>query len=156
MFLDVRVSLSKLYLTGRLASRVGKSVKSLVTYLPAIELENYLSVTRVYPDLEVIYDAAKNKTNLRKVSDIQKDIKNELLTGELGSPLSLTVVLEGNPTLITTGECGSLEYDRASTFVVGNVLLLVAMLKTLGIKAPIFSSRLRSSEIKKIVFTVKC
>lgn len=145
----MRVSLSKLYLTGRLASRVGKSVKSLVTYLPAIELENYLSVTRVYPDLEVIYDAAKNKTNLRKVSDIQKDIKNELLTGELGSPLSLTVVLEGNPTLVTTGECGSLEYDRASTFVVGNVLLLVAMLKTLGIKAPLFSSRLSSSEIKK-------
>lgn len=145
----MRVSLSKLHLTGRLASRVGKTVKSLVTYLPAIELENYLSVTRVYPDLEVVYDAAKNKTNLKKVSEIQEDIKDELLTGIVGSPLSLIVALEGNPTLVTTGEYGSLEYDRTSTFVIGNVLLLVAILKTLGIKAPLFSSRLSSSEIKK-------
>ncbi|WP_419240482.1 hypothetical protein [Photobacterium leiognathi] len=141
--------MSKLHLTGRLTSRVGKTVKSLVTYLPAIELENYLSVTRVYPDLEVIYDAAKNKTNLKKVIEIQEDIKNELQAGIVGAPLSLTVVLEGIPSLVTTGENGSLEYDRASTFVVGNVLSLVAILKTLGIKAPLFSSRLSSSEIKK-------
>lgn len=145
----MRVSLSKLHLTGRLASRAGKTVKSLVTYLPAIELENYLSVTRVYPDLEVFYDAAKNKTNLKKVIDIQEDIKNELLAGAVHSPLSLTVVLEGNPTLITTGKRGNLEYERASTFVVGNILFLVAILKTLGIKAPLFSSRLSSSKIKK-------
>ncbi|WP_163922719.1 hypothetical protein [Photobacterium sp. Alg240-V54] len=141
--------MSKLNLTGRLASRAGKTVKSLVTYLPAIELENYLSVTRVYPDLEVFYDAAKNKTNLKKVIDIQEDIKNELLAGAVGSPLSLTVVLEASPTLITTGKRGNIEYERASTFVVGNVLFLVAILKTLGIKAPLFSSRLSSSEIKK-------
>ncbi len=145
----MRVSLSKLHLTGRLDSRAGKTVKSLVTYMPAIELENYLSVTRVYPDLEVFYDAAKNKTNLKKVSEIQEDIKNELLAGAVGSPLSLTVVIEGNPTLITTGKRGNLEYERSSTFVVGNVLFLVAILKTLGIKAPLFSSRLGSSEIKK-------
>ncbi|HIF9209128.1 TPA: hypothetical protein ACX6QM_002369 [Photobacterium damselae] len=143
------MSLPKLHLTGRLASRVGKTVKSLVTFLPAIELENYLSVNRVYPDLEVVYDAAKNKTNLKKVSEIQEDIKNELLAGGVGSPLALTVVLEGKPTLVAKGESGCLEYDIASTFIVGNILLLVAILKTLGIKAPLFSSRLSASEIKK-------
>ncbi|MDP2558273.1 hypothetical protein Q8W15_15265 [Photobacterium damselae subsp. piscicida] len=76
--------MAKLHLTGRLASRAGKTVKSLVTYLPAIELENYLSVTRVYPDLEVFYDAAKNKTNQKKVREIQEDIQKELLAGGVG------------------------------------------------------------------------
>ncbi|PQJ62392.1 hypothetical protein [Photobacterium angustum] len=141
--------MTKFHLNGRLASRAGKTVKSLVTYLPAIELENYLSVTRVYPDLEVFYDAAKNKTNQKKVSEIQEDIQKELLNGGVGAPLSLTVVLENKPTLSVKGELGCLEYERTSTFVVGNVLLLIAILKTLGIKTPLFSSRLSSSEIKK-------
>ncbi|MDP2531560.1 hypothetical protein Q8W16_03395 [Photobacterium damselae subsp. piscicida] len=141
--------MAKLHLTGRLASRAGKTVKSLVTYLPAIELENYLSVTRVYPDLEVFYDAAKNKTNQKKVREIQEDIQKELLAGGVGAPLSLTVVLENKPTLTAKGELGCLEYDCASTCIVGNVLLLVAILKTLGIKAPLFSSRLSSSEMKR-------
>ncbi|WP_423808218.1 hypothetical protein OUO06_16670 [Photobacterium damselae] len=139
----------KLNLTGRLSYRAGKTVKSLVTYMPAIELENYLFVTRVYPDLEVVYEAAKNTTNLKKVSKIQEDIKHELLGGEVGAPLSLTVVLDGKPQLITKGEIGCIEYERSSTFVVGNVLLLVAILKTLGIKAPLFSSRVSLLDIKK-------
>ncbi|HIF9108092.1 TPA: hypothetical protein ACX6PT_000810 [Photobacterium damselae] len=141
--------MSKLHLNGRLASCSGKTTKSLVTYLPAIELENYLFVTRVYPDLEVFYEAAKNKTNLKKVSEIQEDIRNELLAGELGIPMSLVVVLEKKPIFTAKGALGSIEYDRTSTFIVGDILLLIAILKILGVKAPLFSSRINSSEIKK-------
>ncbi|WP_305815716.1 hypothetical protein [Photobacterium leiognathi] len=141
--------MTELHLTGRVAFRNGKTIKSLVTYLPAIELENYVFVTRIYRDLEVIYDAAKNKTNLKKVNEIQEDLKKELLIGEIGSPLSLTIALEGRPKLTTIGEQGKLIYKRSSTLIVGDVLLLVAVLKILGIKAPLFSSRLSSSDIKK-------
>ncbi|MFS1869906.1 hypothetical protein [Vibrio lentus] len=141
--------MSKLILAGRLVASTGKSIKSLVTYLPAVEIESYICVDRIYPELEVFYDAAKNKTNLKKVSDIQEDIKHELLVGAVGAPLSLTVAIEGKPILLAEDELGHLEYDRASSFVVGNVLLLIAILKTLGIKAPLFSSRLSASEIKK-------
>lgn len=141
--------MSKLSLTGRLITSAGKNIKSLVTYLPAVEIANYICVDRIYPDLEFFYDAAKNKTNLKKVSDIQEDIKHELLTGAIGAPLSLTIVIEDKPILFTKDEFGCLEYDRASSFVIGNVLLLIAILKTLGIKAPLFSSRPCASEIKK-------
>lgn len=145
----MRESLSRLNLTGQLITSAGKTMKSLVTYLPAIELENYLLVDCVHRDLEVVYDAAKNKTNLNKVYEIQDNLRVELLEGQEGVPLALTVVLTGKPKLIAKGGLGSLEYAHTSSVVIGNVLLLMTILKVLGIKAPLFASRLSSSNIRK-------
>ncbi len=117
--------------------------------MPAIELENYFSVNRVPPQLGVFFDAAKNKTNLKRVNDIQVDLENELSQGAIGAPISLTIVLDGKPTLSRTGSTATITYDRSSSFVVGEILILTALLKSLGIKTPLFSSRLSASEIKK-------
>ncbi|WP_284634014.1 hypothetical protein [Photobacterium damselae] len=146
---DVRQRLSELNLTGCLISSSDKTVKSLVTYLPAIELENYFYINRIPPQLEVFFDAAKNKTNLKRVSDIQVDLEKELSQKMIGTPISLTVVLDGKPTLSLTGGAAKITYDRDSSFIVGEILILTAVLKSLGIKTPLFSSRLSASEIKK-------
>lgn len=126
-----------------------KTIKSLVTYIPAIELENYFFVNRIPSQLEVFFDAAKNKTNLKRVNDIQADLEKELSQGVIGAPISLTVVLSGKPALRLAGDTAKVTYDRSSSFVVGEVLILTAVLKSLGIRTPLFSSRLSVSEIKK-------
>ncbi|BAX51823.1 hypothetical protein PDPUS_1_00448 [Photobacterium damselae subsp. piscicida] len=141
--------MSELNLTGCLITSSDKTVKSLVTYLPAIELENYFYINRIPSQLEVFFDAAKNKTNLKRVSDIQADLEKELSQEMIGAPISLTVVLDGKPTLSLTGDAAKITYDRDSSFIVGEVLILTAVLKSLGIKTPLFSSRLSASEIKK-------
>lgn len=141
--------MSELNLTGCLIASSDKTVKSLVTYLPAIELDNYFCVDRVPPQLEFFFDAAKNKTNLKRVNDIQVDLENELSQGVIGAPISLTVVLDGKPTLDLIGNTAKIGYDRSTSFVVGELLILTAVLKSLGIKTPLLSSRLSASEIKK-------
>ncbi len=141
--------LSELNLTGCLIASSGKTIKSLVTCLPAIELENYFSLNRIPPQLEVFFDAAKNKTNLKRVRDIQADLEKELSHGVIGAPISLTIVLDGKPTLSLVGDAAKVAYDHSSSFVLGEILILTAVLKSLGIKTPLFSSRLSASEIKK-------
>ncbi len=117
--------------------------------MPAIELENYFFLNRVPPQLGVFFDAAKNKTNLKRVNDIQSDLETELSQGVIGAPITLTIVLDGKPTLSLDGGTATVSYDRSSSFVVGEILILTALLKSLGIKTPLFSSRLSTSEIKK-------
>lgn len=146
---DTRLKLSELNLTGCLIASSDKTVKSLVTYLPAIELDAYFCVNRIPPQLGFFYDAAKNKTNLKRVNDIQADLENELSRGEVGAPISLTVVLGGKPKLHLTNNNAKVTYDRSSSFIVGELLILTAVLKSLGIKTPLFSSRLSASEVKK-------
>ncbi|MBY7893128.1 hypothetical protein KW455_12940 [Vibrio fluvialis] len=141
--------MSELNLTGCLIASSDKTIKSLVTYIPAIELENYFFVNRIPSQLEVFFDAAKNKTNLKRVNDIQADLEKELSQGVIGAPISLTVVLSGKPALRLAGDTAKVTYDRSSSFVVGEVLILTAVLKSLGIRTPLFSSRLSVSEIKK-------
>ncbi|EGR1224860.1 hypothetical protein MDT99_000527 [Vibrio vulnificus] len=141
--------MSELNLTGCLIASSDKTIKSLVTYIPAIELENYFFVNRIPSQLEVFFDAAKNKTNLKRVNDIQADLEKELSQGVIGAPISLTVVLSGKPALRLVGDTAKVTYDRSSSFVVGEVLILTAVLKSLGIRTPLFSSRLSVSEIKK-------
>ncbi|WP_419237202.1 hypothetical protein ACN08P_02720 [Photobacterium leiognathi subsp. mandapamensis] len=141
--------MSELNLTGCVIANSNKTLKSLITYIPAIELENYFFVNRVPPLLRVFFDAAKNKTNLKRVNDIQVDLEKELSQGAIGTPISLTMVLAGKPTLSRIGSTATITYDRASSFVVGEILILTAVLKSLGIKTPLFSSRLSASEIKK-------
>ncbi|MFM2584057.1 hypothetical protein [Vibrio campbellii] len=141
--------MSELNLTGCLIASSDKTIKSLVTYIPAIELENYFFVNRIPPQLEVFFDAAKNKTNLKRVNDIQADLEKELSQGMIGAPISLTVVLGGKPALSLAGDTAKVTYDRSSSFVVGEVLILTAVLKSLGIRTSLFSSRLSVSEIKK-------
>ena len=80
--------MSELNLTGCLIASSDKTIKSLVTYIPAIELENYFFVNRIPPQLEVFFDAAKNKTNLKRVNDIQADLEKELSQGVIGAPIS--------------------------------------------------------------------
>lgn len=145
----MRQRLSELNLTGCVIANSNKTIKSLVTYIPAIELENYFFVNRIPSQLEVFFDAAKNKTNLKRVNDIQVDLEKELSQGAIGTPISLTMVLGGKPNLSRTGNTATITYDRASSFVVGEILILTAVLKSLGIKTPLFSSRLSTSEIKK-------
>ncbi|MGR5323285.1 hypothetical protein ACP3VW_05270 [Vibrio sp. DNB22_17_1] len=141
--------MSELNLTGCVIANSNKTLKSLITYMPAIELENYFFVNRVPPQLGVFFDAAKNKTNLKRVNDIQSDLETELSQGVIGAPISLTIVLDGKPTLSLASGTATVTYDRSSSFVVGEILILTALLKSLGIKTPLFSSRLSASEIKK-------
>lgn len=115
----MRQRLSELNLTGCLITSSGKTIKSLITYLPAIELENYFVLNRIPPQLEVFFDAAKNKTNLKRVRDIQADLEKELSHGMIGTPISLTLVLEGKPFLSQVGGVAKVAYDRSSSFVVG-------------------------------------
>ncbi len=143
------LNLPKLRLTGRLISKAGSSVKKLVTYLPAIEVQNYFSIARDFPNLEFIYEAIKNTTNSKKVDEIQSDIKNELLSNTLGCPLSLTVILDSKPTLLSSKDGMCVEYDFERSFIAGNLLVLTAMLKSLGIKTPLFSSRMSAAEIHR-------
>ncbi|WP_305841450.1 hypothetical protein [Photobacterium leiognathi] len=130
--------MSELNLTGCVIANSNKTLKSLITYISAIEIENYFFVNRIPPQLGVFFDAAKNKTNLKRVSDIQADLEKELSQGMIGAPISLTVVLDGKPTLSLTGGAAKVTYDRASSFIVGEILILTAVLKSLGIKTPLF------------------
>ncbi|MCK8043681.1 hypothetical protein MSG37_02190 [Shewanella sp. 1CM18E] len=141
--------MSKLNLAGRLITSTGKTVKGLVTCLPTVELENYFFSDRIYPQLEVVFDAAKNKTNLRRVCEIQNDLEAELSHGVVGAPIALTVVLEGRPALSINGDTAMVTYERSSSFILGEILILTAVLKSLGLRTPLFSSRLNSVDVKK-------
>lgn len=141
--------MSKVQLSGKLISRGNQEIKSLVVFLPLIELNNYVDTTNIYKGLEIFFQAARNTNNKKKVVEVERDIKSEVSNGGLVSPLSLTVVISGS--VQEREKRGSLEitYDSSEAFVIDNLLTYNAILNLLGIKAPLFTSRLSSVELEK-------
>ncbi|WP_417698694.1 hypothetical protein [Psychromonas sp.] len=139
----------KVQLSGKLTSHNDSNIKSLVAFLPLIELSSYVDTINVHNGLEIFFQAAKNANNKKKVSEIEQDIKAEVAKGGLISPLALTVVISGGVQLQNKRNSSSVIYDSEGAYVVGNLLTYNAILNLLGVKAPLFSSRLSSSELEK-------
>lgn len=119
------------------------ATKTLITTMPIVEISSYFSVARVLPELRWIKDSAVNSTNSDKVQMIQAELEKQVSNGATIAPLTLTFAVKGKPKL--QGGCSlvsSLEYDCSETHIVGNVLSLVAICKTLGLRTFLFSSRL--------------
>ncbi|WP_045498846.1 hypothetical protein [Vibrio hyugaensis] len=141
--------MSRVQLSGRLTSGNDRNIKSLVAFFPLAELGSYVDTINVCSGLEIFFQAARNANNKKKVLDIEQDIKSEILNGGLITPLALTVVIGGKVELQRTRHFWDIVYDSSEAFVIGNLLTYNATLNLLGIKAPLFSSRLTSSELKK-------
>lgn len=141
--------LSELNLTGQVIDKASNNAKCLLTFIPAIELENYFFVNRIPTQLEVVLDAAKNKTNLAKVKEIQSDWESEISQGLVGTPIELSVVIEGKPSLLIDGKQATITYSKSKSFILGDTLILTALLTSLGLAAPLFSSKLSSIDIAK-------
>ncbi|MDH5904629.1 hypothetical protein L8S00_14590 [Vibrio splendidus] len=141
--------MSKVQLSGKLTSHNERNIKSLVAFLPLVELISYVDTINVHNGLEIFFQAAKSANNKKKVMGVEQDIKDEITKGGLTSPLALTVVINGSVQLQNKRSSSSIVYDSESAFVVGNLLIYNAILNLLGVKAPLFSSRLTSSELEK-------
>ncbi len=114
--------------------------------MPIVEVSSYFSVGRFLPELKGVADAAVNTTNADKVQAIQTELE-KLMSGATIAPLTLTFAVMGKPNLQgDRSAISSLEYDSSETFIIGNVLSLVAICKILGLKTFLFSSRLSVKE----------
>lgn len=125
----------------------GRTLKTLITTMPMIEIGAYFSVSTLLPDLGWVPDAAVNAKNAEKVRAIQTGIENRVLINSVSAPLTLTFAVLGKPSYIDSSSRTSyLKYDSSRAFIVGNLLGLVAICKTMGVKTFLFSSRLSVKE----------
>lgn len=136
--------LSEKKINGTLLLSEGRTLKTLITTMPMIEIGSYFSIGRLLPELGWIADAAINATNVERVQRIQQCLERSILNDSIRAPLTLTFAVSGTPsyTACSSSPTSFLEYDSSNTFIVGNILGLVAICKTLGIKTFLFSSRL--------------
>ena len=141
--------MSKVKLKGKVISYGSQPIKALVTFISVIELSSYVETTKPYEALKMLFNAAQNATNKKKTLTLQGDIKNEVLSGELGVPLSLTVVVSGDSEVRENKFATEIEFERSKAFVIGNLLTYNALLNLTGLKAPLFSSRISSSDLQK-------
>ncbi|MCF7482591.1 hypothetical protein L3V31_12720 [Vibrio sp. J1-1] len=141
------MKLSEKKISGILLSSGERTIKTLITTMPIVEVSSYFSVGSFLPELKWVADAAINTTNADKVQSIQTELEKLGSCDATIAPLTLTFAVMGKPNL--QGDCGgmsSLEYDSSEAFIVGNVLSLVAICKILGLKTFLFSSRLSIKE----------
>lgn len=130
-----------------LLSSEGRTLKTLITTMPMVEISSYFSVSKLLPELGWVPDAAVNAKNVEKVQTIQAGLESRVLNGSVSAPLTLTFAVLGKPSYIDSSSRTSfLKYDSSSAFIVGNLLGLVAICKTLGVKTFLFSSRLSVKE----------
>ncbi|MFA0318632.1 hypothetical protein AB4561_01580, partial [Vibrio sp. 10N.222.55.A3] len=141
--------MSKVKLKGKVISYGSQPTKALVTFISVIELSSYVETTKPHEALRMLFNAAQNATNKKKTLTLQGDIKNEVLSGELGVPLSLTVVVSGDSEVRENKFATEIEFERSKAFVIGNLLTYNALLNLTGLKAPLFSSRISSSDLQK-------
>lgn len=137
-------------ISGMLLSTKGRTFKTLIATMPMVEIDAYFSAENVKSELKWIVDAAINATNLDKVKAIQAELEERVVKDEVFAPLSLTFAVEGKP-LLDGGSRSplTLAFNSSSTYIVGNVLTLIAICRMLGIKSFLFSSRLSAKEISQ-------
>lgn len=120
-----------------------RSLKTLITTMPIVEISAYFSINRLLPELKWVADAAVNATNVEKVQAIQTNLERLVSNDAISTPLTLTFAVMGKPHFKVSSNLGSsLRYDSSNTYIVGNVLGAVAICKILGLKTFLFSSRL--------------
>lgn len=125
----------------------GRSLKTLISTMPIVEISTYFSIDRLLPELNWVADAAVNATNVEKVQAIQTELERLVFNDSISAPLTLTFAVVGKPNLKGSSNLtSSLKYDSSDTYVVGNVLGMVAICKILGLKTFLFSSRLSVKE----------
>ena len=125
----------------------GRSLKTLISTMPIVEISTYFSIDRLLPELNWVADAAVNATNVEKVQAIQTELERLVSNDSISAPLTLTFAVVGKPNLKGSSNLtSSLKYDSSDTYVVGNVLGMVAICKILGLKTFLFSSRLSVKE----------
>lgn len=130
-----------------LLSSQTRTLKTLITTMPMIELEAYFCVSKLLPDLAWVPDAAVNATNVERVQAIQASLESGVLNESISAPLTLTFAILGKPSYVdSSGRSPFLKYDSSNAFIVGNLLGLVAICKNLGLKTFLFSSRLSVKE----------
>lgn len=141
------MKLSEKKISGMLLSSEGRTLKTLITFMPMVEIGAYFSVGKLLPELGWVSDVAVNAKNVDRVQAIQTSLENGILNDSVSSPLTLTFAVLGKPSYIDSSDRNSfLKYDSSSTVIVGNLLGLVAICKTMGLKTFLFSSRLSVKE----------
>lgn len=139
--------LSEKKISGMLVPSRGRSLKTLISTMPIVEISTYFSIDRLLPELNWVADAAVNATNVEKVQAIQTELERLVFNDSISAPLTLTFAVVGKPNLKGSSNLtSSLKYDSSDTYVVGNVLGMVAICKILGLKTFLFSSRLSVKE----------
>ncbi|KOO13724.1 hypothetical protein AKJ18_17550 [Vibrio xuii] len=130
-----------------LMSSRDRSLKTLITTMPVVEISAYFSIDRLLPELKWVADAAVNATNVEKVQAIQTNLERLVSNDAISAPLTLTFAVIGKPHFKGSSNLtSSLRYDSSDTYIVGNVLGAVAICKILGLKTFLFSSRLSVKE----------
>ncbi|CAH7449995.1 conserved hypothetical protein [Vibrio chagasii] len=137
------MKLSEKKISGMLLLSDRRTIKTLISTMPMVEIGSYFSVNRLLPELSWIADAAVNATNAEKVQAIKTSLESSIINNSVSAPLTLTFAILGKPTCTEASNLISLlKYDSSDTYIVGNVLGLVAICKSLGLKTFLFSSRL--------------
>ncbi|MEZ8064304.1 MULTISPECIES: hypothetical protein [Vibrio] len=141
------MKLSEKKISGMLMSSRGRSLKTLITTMPIVEISTYFSIDRLLPELKWVADAAVNSTNVEKVLAIQTDLERLVSNDSISAPLTLTFAVMGKPNFKGSSNLNSsLRYNSSDTYIVGNVLGAVAICKILGLRTFLFSSRLSVKE----------
>lgn len=139
--------LSEKKISGTLMSSRDRSLKTLITTMPIVEISTYFSIDRLLPELKWVADAAVNATNVEKVQAIQTNLERLVSNDAISAPLTLTFAVTGKPNFKGSSNLtSSLRYDSSDTYIVGNILGAVAICKILGLKTFLFSSRLSVKE----------
>jgi hypothetical protein len=134
--------LSDKKISGILLSSEGRTQKTLIATMPVFEVAAFFSVGNLLPELKWAADAAVNAKNADKVQEIQAELESILFDKSVCMPLSLTFAVIGKPHLHHAARSlPTLSYNPSDTHIVGNVLVLVAICKILGLKTFLFSSR---------------
>lgn len=134
-------------ISGVLLSSEKRTLKTLITSMPMVEIGAYFSIGKLLPELSWVADAAVNATNVDKVQAIQTSLENSIFNHSISAPLTLTFAVLGKPSFTESlSRTSLLKYDPTDTFIVGNILGLVAICKALGLKTFLFSSRLSVKE----------
>lgn len=141
------MSISDRKITGLLLSSHGRTQQTLITTMPMVELSSYFLTNNLLPDLRWAIDAAVNSKNADKVKRIQAEQRKNAIEQSVSAPLSLTFAITGKPILTGVSHpLATLNYNSSNTYIVGNVLGLIAICKVLGLKTFLFSSRLTVKE----------
>ncbi|PTP13684.1 hypothetical protein CWO27_14590 [Vibrio sp. 10N.286.51.C3] len=118
--------------------------------MPMIEIGSYFSTENWLAELKWVAEAAVNSKNVDKVQSLQEELVRGMQESVTTAPLSLTFAVTGKPDLHDIShQLPSLVFDSSGTYIVGNVLGLIAVCKILGLKTFLFSSRLSVKEANR-------
>lgn len=145
-----KLTLSRRKIDGLLVSSSLRTYKTLITTMPMVEIASYFSTENWLPELKWAAEAAVNSKNADKVQSIQEELAKGVQEGAVTAPLTLTFAVLGKPDLSnTSNQLPSLVFESSETYIVNNVLGLVAVCKLLGLKTFLFSSRLSVKEANR-------